>query len=168
MDTTPQDLREQAADLDRRASESFDRCDTDGFVSQWALGLTAQELRLQADIDEAGGVAEFLALFTVDGEWVPAKRIETQYGSRWMVLDRFGNRTGEFLPFLPKRRRTLADKGYLEGRVLRPAKATIVGSGHGLAGATSCRAARVPTDRDWDRPAEVVCTDRWADDDDLG
>lgn len=155
---TADELRAEAAAHEAEAHASFERCDTDGFLSQWASGLSASKARLQATIVENGGVADFLALFTVDGTWVPAKVIDGNYGPRWMVLDGEGRRTGTYLPYLPARRNTLASKGYLEGYVTRPAKADFVGRS-----STDVRAVKVATDRPWDAPLAIVSTDRWAD-----
>lgn len=141
-------LREEAAALEAAAEESFQRCDTDGFVSQWASGLTAQLKRAEAGLVEAGGVAEFAALFDAEtGERVPAKLIDGKFGLCWALVtpgtDRF---TGEFVSAFPKREATMARKGFREGHELAPAKAVIRGSGHGLAGATTCRVVTVRVD----------------------
>jgi hypothetical protein len=154
------ELREQANRHEAEARASFERCDTDGFLSQWASGLSAQKDRRQADIIEAGGVARFIALFDLNGNWVPAQMIDGKYGRSWMLLDAEGKRTGEYAPYLPKRRDTLAKRGYVEGYVMRPAKADIV-SGRG--GMASCRVVSVPLTRDWEPPVSVVSSDRWSD-----
>lgn len=58
---------EERAEASRRAKqESFDRCDTDGFVSQWASGVNAERDYKQIEILKNGGHAEFRVL--VDGE----------------------------------------------------------------------------------------------------
>jgi hypothetical protein len=160
---TPDELRQQAAQADQRAAESWERSDTDGFVSQWAHGMTADRDRLQARIIEEGdGTWTFPALFTTDGRFVPARVLEPRqygWGKRWMVLDASGRATGTFLPYQPKRRATLASKGYCEGIVRRPAMASIEGRGHGLSG--SAWVAIVPTDNPWDEPAAIITADRW-------
>ena len=38
---TAQEYRNEAAELHNRVEESFERCDTDGFLSQWANGISA-------------------------------------------------------------------------------------------------------------------------------
>lgn len=93
---TPEALRQQAAERDLSAAESFDRCDTDGYLSQWAATVTARKLRTQADLAEAGGRWEFPALFNLDGEQVPAKLVRTRYGMSWMLLDETGECIGWF------------------------------------------------------------------------
>lgn len=163
-------LRSKAAAHEQEAIDSFDRCDTDGFVSQWASGVCASEARLAATIVDNGGRDYFPALFTLDGEFVPAKAITFQskfsYGEerRWMVLDANGRSTGTFLPYWPKRRSTLAKRGYVEGWVVRYAEAFIDGRGHGLSG-TAWAAVR-PTDNPWEPPLAVCTTDRWTEKED--
>ena len=157
------ELRANAAASDAARAESFERCDTDGFVTQWALGLSAQKDRMQARIVEDGGLASFLTLFTVDGEWTPCKRIEGRYGPRWLVLDTEGNSTGVFLPYQPRKRSTLAAKGYCEGYGMFPAKADYWAppGARGLSGATSVRLVAVRTG-DWkEPPAEILSVDRF-------
>jgi hypothetical protein len=156
--TTATELRTEAARHYQDAADSFERCDTDGFLSQWASGQTARLRLLEADLVEAGGVSKFIALFTTEGQWVPAKVIDGKYGKSWMLLDAEGKRTGEYVPFLPKRRETLAKRGYCEGYVMRPARAEIVGTTY-----FNCRASAIPTDSDWDAPVSIVTPDRFAD-----
>lgn len=136
--TSPTTLREEAARHEQAAADSFDRCDTDGFLSQWASGITAQLKRREADVLEAGGVHEFACLTDLDGNWVPSKLIDGRYGLCWALLAEDGTFTGTFVSAFPKRAATLERKGYREGRGTWPAKAKIVGSGTGLSGAASC------------------------------
>lgn len=158
---TPADLRAEAAQHEQDARDSFDRCDTDGFLTQWASGLSAAKARRQATIVENGGTATFPAVFTVDGEWTPAQIIHTQYGARWMLLDSNGNRTGEYLPFHPVRRTTLAKRGYVEGYVTRPARADFADGGS----LTSVHVVDVPLTRPWEAPESIVTADRWVEED---
>ena len=141
------------------ARDSFERCDTDGFLNQWADRLAARKGALQAEIENNGGVAEFPALFTVAGEFVPAKIIVTKFGARWQVLTAEGKTTGEFLPFQPARRSTLANKGYTEGSVLRPAAAELAG---GQSGTSSVVVAAIAQDKPWEQPVKVIETDRFS------
>ena len=123
MNTNADQLRAQASAHDAEAHASFERCDTDGALSQWANGITARRLRLQADIEDNDGLWEFPALFDLDGNWVPAWVIDGRYGKCWMVLDEQGEATGEFVPYRPARKSTLEKRGYREGLVTRPATA---------------------------------------------
>ena len=158
------DLRTQAAECDKRAADSFERCDTDGFISQWADGIEASRLRYAAEIVENGGTSEFMALFTLDGQYVPARRCQSDrygWGDYWMVLDDEGKATGKFVTCCPTRRSTIAKKGYVEGYVREPAKAVIQGSGHGLSG--NAWAAVVPVNQPWEKCERTIVTaDRWA------
>lgn len=156
--TTPQELRAEAARHDQDARDSFDRCDTDGFLSQWASGLTARQRRMEADLLEHDNTAEFPALFRLDGTWVPAQVIDTKYGRSWMLLDEHGNRTGEYAPYRPARRTTMTKRGLLEGTVVRPAKVEMIGQS-----ITAVRPIIMPADRPWNAPLAIVTTDRWAD-----
>jgi len=79
--------RDEARGNDRDAQESYERCDTDGFLSQWAHGQMADRYYRAADILEAGGCAEFIALFDLEGNLVPAKYIQTRYGWSWALLE---------------------------------------------------------------------------------
>jgi hypothetical protein len=155
------ELEAQATAADKEAFDSFERCDTDGFLSQWALGLTAQEKRAQARILENGGKSEFPALLDLEGNLVPAKLIDTRYGRKFAVFAStedalaYGSNIIEWVnPFV--RPKTLEVKGYRLGRVLAKAKADIAGSGTGLAGAASCHVVVVRTDGGFDPDAEIT------------
>ena len=95
MEITAQGLRTEAARLEAQAHESFDRCDTDGCVSQWCDSWSARKQRTQAEIVEAGGVAIFSGLYQ-GARRVAAKEIRTQFGWCWLLRDdearRFGRR----------------------------------------------------------------------------
>lgn len=81
---TAEELDANAAEA--AAIESFKRSHTDGFMSQWAGGRSAEKHRLNADIARKGGKMEFKALFDLDGNLIAAKKIQTQYGSAWAIL----------------------------------------------------------------------------------
>jgi hypothetical protein len=128
-------LRAEAAQHESDAYESFERCDTDGALSQWASGLNAQLKRAQAAIAEAGGVAWFAALVDAEtGEWVPSKLIDGRYGTCWAILDETGTFIGEFVSAFPARESTMLRKGYRETEGLWPAAARLASNGTGLSG----------------------------------
>lgn len=140
-------LREEADHLDAKAEESFDRSDTDGFLSQWALNTCAAEKRLEAQIIEQGGQAEFPALFDkATGERVRAKLVDVpgyqgwNRVSKWIVLDR-NDKAVHWVPaFKAGPRSRLFQLGLEEGREMAPAKATLSGgNGRGLSGAVNVR-----------------------------
>lgn len=119
-------LRAIAVQRDREASDSFDRCDTDGALSQWANGINAEKYRLRADIAENGGMWPFSALFDLEGNLIPAREAYGEYGSFWSLLDENGNRTGQTLNESKAQndkvwRRNNAKKGFQVGSVLAPA-----------------------------------------------
>lgn len=124
---TPEALRQQAAERDLSAAESFDRCDTDGCMSQWASGITAREYELKATLAENGAVTQTAAVFDLDGNLVPAVWVEGTYGWSWMLLDADGRRDpslgkrGFFSPSQAAKDATRiannAKKGFYEGLV---------------------------------------------------
>lgn len=127
---TASDYRAEATQHEQNALDSFERCDTDGFLSQWASGLNAEKARVNARLAENGGKAEFPALFTLRGELVAAKLIPTQYGTAWGVLatDDPESEIVKWVGAFPARKSTMEKKGYREGRVLAPAYTKISGS----------------------------------------
>jgi hypothetical protein len=134
-DATATRLRDEAAALDAATAASFDRCDTDGFVTHWANDLNASLKRAKASIIEAGGVATFPALVDADtGEWVPSKLINGKYGTCWAILGPDGKFTGKFVTAFPKRESTMLRKGFRETEGVWPADARLDGSGTGLSG----------------------------------
>jgi hypothetical protein len=145
------DLRRQARESAQRARESWERSDTDGFVSQWASNITHDELMLKADLIEAGGSYERDLLFDLQGNLVLAKEIETRYGWAWMILDP-NNPTGPALGFFneskAQKRETKikndARKGYYVGRGMVKGYVKIIASGTGLSGAASARPGVLP------------------------
>lgn len=150
------DKRQRAADLDRAAQESFERSDTDGFLSQWAHGIRAQQLRAQADIDENGGRAQFPGLYEGDRR-VNAKLVDGRYGLVWLLGDEEAERFGRrFVPFDNShdavlfegsgRSRVQRDLGLVQRYELAPARAVIRSSGTGLAGAASAYVTVIRTD----------------------
>jgi hypothetical protein len=66
-------LRQEAVRAREREEESFQRCDTDGFLSQWALGIGAQERERQATLQDNGCLVIRPALADIEtGEIVAA------------------------------------------------------------------------------------------------
>ncbi len=131
-------LRAEATQHDRDAFDSFERCDTDGFLSQWASRLTADKKRLEADLIEAGGVMTILGPVTADGEPVRFKTVDTRYGRKWLVLDDNDDAVAWLDPYAVNLS-TYRKKGYNLGRYEVKAIAKIAGS-H----ATNCTAIITP------------------------
>jgi len=108
---TATELRARANAHDLAAEESFQRCDTDGFLTQWAHGINGQLDRAKANIAEAGGVWQFerTVLVTLDGEATDAREVKTKFGYRWRL-----DSVDKWLPVRPAREATLAKHGYRE------------------------------------------------------
>lgn len=145
------DLRRQAAESRKRAHESWERSDTDGFVSQWASNITSDELIMKAELIEAGGSYERDLLFDLEGNLILAKEIETRYGWTWMILNP-DNPKGQALGFFNEsktkspvtREKNNAAKGYYVGRGMVKGYVKIFASGTGLSGAASARPGIAP------------------------
>lgn len=71
----------------RAQAESFERSDTDGFLSQWASGLSAQESSAKAELAAAGGMIETQALFLLDGTVASTHETRGRYGYSWVLND---------------------------------------------------------------------------------
>ena len=140
------------AEAERRSEasrESFDRCDTDGFLSQWASDMTASKLRAEAKLVEAGGLAEFPGLFDVTtGERVPAVLVvsDGKWGRRysWRICDPKDGRglykwvNSRGVNAGKRAKANMEREGYVERMELARARVRIMGSGTGLSGAASC------------------------------
>jgi hypothetical protein len=147
-DTTlsPQEHLAKAKACEERAEESFQRCDTDGFLSQWASGMTAQLHRRQAAIAEAGGKAWFRCVVDADGNLVPAKHIRTRYGSKIAVfatLEDAQGRGGQVVKWISETERALAKHGLRWGQFQADAQAYMDGQGTGLSGTAWVATRRV-------------------------
>jgi hypothetical protein len=117
MTHTPAEWRAMAGQKRQDAEDSFERCDTDGFVSQWASGCMAQLYEYCAQIAENGGKASFPALFDLDGQPVNAKLVAGKWDWCWLLLDGNGKSLGKFVPHSPSKPSTLERRGYREGVV---------------------------------------------------
>jgi len=138
---TADDFRASAAEREKRAADSFERCDTDGFLSQWASGINAQLDRTKAGLIEDGKTALFDGLFEGDRR-VKAKIIRTQFGSCWLLhddeADLIERRGKKFLP-TGDNSRVLRDLGLRQAGERAPAWAAFGGEGRGLGSLTSVR-----------------------------
>lgn len=163
---TAEELRTEATTLDQRAADSFDRCDTDGFLSQWSDGITARLRRAEAEVAEQGGTAEFDALFDLDGNLVAAKLIDTRYGTSWGILATDDPRSEivAWVGAFPKRETTMTRKGYREGTVRAAAYAELwaPSSATGLGGCLNVSVVTRRKDGGFSRNVEVVSDGRTA------
>lgn len=73
----------------QESADSFERCDTDGFLSQWASDATARMYRTMAEVAAENNTAELAWPFVqTDAGWVPAddhRWVEGKYGSSVLV-----------------------------------------------------------------------------------
>lgn len=134
MSKTAEQYRADASAQRAEVQASWERSDTDGFLSQWAGGLNAQLSDQKATIAEQGGRGYFerTKLTSLDGtEIADARVVETRYGTKWRI-----DSTDQWLAYQPARESTLAKKGYreeTEGADLT-AVAFMDGKGKGLSG----------------------------------
>jgi hypothetical protein len=128
---TADQWRAMAVESNKRSAESFERCDTDGFLSQWASDTVAREYRAWADLAAENYQAEFPAIFDLDGKLMDARQVETRYGWAWAIslpgggtawFNESGARKGA------TRYRNDTGKGYRLGTVSREAYVVLEGS----------------------------------------
>lgn len=94
------EFEKQAINSLRKHDDSFDRCDTDGFLSQYSHQLHYQLYMAQAQIAEDGGLSPARRLFVKAGPEVEAKLIDGQYGPCWLLSDAEAEKYGRrFIPF---------------------------------------------------------------------
>ena len=155
-------LRDMADERRRRSEESFQRCDTDGFLSQWASDITARMFDLQAEVAESGGRWIFPGLYD-GGRRIAAKVIRVKcFNAPWKTERKWFLRDDEVATygrrFIPAGGNSRVRKGLgIEERdELAPAVAEIVGSGTGLSGAASCSAVVVRKGDEWGQDAVLV------------
>lgn len=137
--------KEKAHALAKRKADSFERCDTDGFLSQWADGLGSQREEVNAEIAAEGGYALFPCLFDkATGQPLRCAQKPSKFGgSYWLLGDEEAEKYGRrFVPF-GSRSRVQKDIGLYQGEVWQPAKADFMGTGTGLSG--RCWVAVFPT-----------------------
>jgi hypothetical protein len=136
------ELRGAANKQRRQKEESFERCDTDGFLSQWAHDICGHRDDLAAQVAEQGFTFFFPALFDLNGNLVAAKLIAVSskfhHGkdSMWGILENDDphSRVVNWIKARPARVSTIEKKGYREGMVAAPAKADIMGEKTAYAG----------------------------------
>jgi hypothetical protein len=162
---TAAEWREMAADSARRSFESFERCDTDGFLSQWALDSSAEGYRMRAQLAETGGTTRARALFDLDGNLIPSVHGWGQYGEYFAVLDNEERGWSRFVKPSQARseeteRKNNAAKGFYVGYVTTAAKVVMIGSGTGLSGCASARNAIVPQTYSTDKDTTLITAEQ--------
>jgi hypothetical protein len=146
---TAEQWRAESREMFAKREESYQRSDTDGFLSQWALGSLSQQYSLCAQLAEANGLTETRALFDLDGNLVPSIHGHGEYGEYFAVLDNDERGCRRF--FNPSKarndqiaRRNDAAKGFYVGLVKVAGKVELLGSGKGLSGCASAYNAIIP------------------------
>mgnify|MGYP003661643241 CR=1 FL=1 len=99
---TSEQYRARARECEAQARESFERCDTDGFRSQHALGLGARLNDLKADLTDAGCMCRWSGLYDGDRR-LRAKVITTRFGTAWLLDECEAEKYGrKFVPDGPR------------------------------------------------------------------
>ena len=122
LSKTPEQLREMAQGCYRSREDSWQRSDTDGFMTQWAMSVTARLYEFAADLASLGWQQEMDALFDLDGNLLDAVTGSGQYGPYWMIRNADGSRRFVNVSMARKadrRRKFYEGKGVRVGRVLR-------------------------------------------------
>jgi hypothetical protein len=151
--TAPKPTAEQIAKIEsleaeavralRLKEESWERSDTDGFLSQWANGMTADLNRKKIAILRNGGYARFPVLVDADGKVIATKIYSFanpyNYGTdyRWRLPAEVEAKAGRRWVPTGSKSRILKQLGLKEESRWFPAYAAIGGSGKGLSGCAS-------------------------------
>jgi hypothetical protein len=110
---------------------------------------------LLVEFSKTDGLIETSALFDLDGNWTPAKLVDSKYGWSWLVLDENGRSTGVFVPYASKKRETQAKRGFVEGKVRVSAQVALYGGFRPTAGIIPVNPLGT------EKPVVVVSTDRF-------
>jgi hypothetical protein len=134
----------EAARLAAKREESFNRCDTDGFLTQYFDGVKSAVNQIGARIARDGGLAVHPGLYDVaTGERVPAVLVEGRFGPQWQLCD---PATGRALPEWIADRRgpkaALAKRGWVVLGEWAKSEAKLCGEGCGLSGSVWSAAVR--------------------------
>ena len=156
--TTAKQHRENAAKHFKDEADSFERSDTDGFMSQWSSNINGRLELTRADIAEAGGTAQFAGLFEGDRR-VKAQQVSTRWGLAWVLhedeAELLSRRGKKFLPFNPKSR-VLRELGLRHGKEIAPAAASLDGEGRGLGSLHTVRVKVFRTGCKWGSDAREI------------
>ena len=149
MTTAQQHIDSASKHIDA-SYESFQRCDTDGFMSQWAHDVMAQVHLDKAKDIENGNMAMFGGLYDGDRR-VMAKIIDTKFGASWLLSDEEAAKYGrKFVP-VGTNSRVQKQLGLSERDEMAPAWVTTGG-----ASITSVRSIIFRTGDKWGSDA-VLC-----------
>lgn len=110
---TAEEYRAAAASSRKAEAESWERSDTDGYLSQWASSQMAHRYDRLAKIAEDGGKINVLALF-LNGTVASLDQRDGQYGFYWILNDaaeaEFGKRF-----FNPSKAKNATDRDKARG-----------------------------------------------------
>lgn len=129
MNATPSNLRTgdeyraAAASARKAEADSWERSDTDGFLSQWANRQMAASYDHLASVADNGGVMNTLALF-LDGELASTDQRDGAYGLYWVLNDAAAEKFGKrFFNGSKAKNATARDKarGFTYGYISAPA-----------------------------------------------
>ena len=140
-----QEYRDMASARHQASRDSFERSDTDGFLSQWASDSMGRKYSLCANLAETDGLWEVSALFNLDGTLASTHEYSGQYGMCWVLNDESAARFGKRFVNQPTARKaarrasTYAAKGFTVGSVVVAAHVETVGGGRGLGSLMSVR-----------------------------
>jgi hypothetical protein len=111
---TAEQYRALADEAHQRRIESFERCDTDGFLSQFALDIQVSEYMKWAHLAENDFQDTFETLADMDGNLVPCRFIKTQFGYAYGVYASFeeAQNCGKIIKWVGTGNRTAKNKGY--------------------------------------------------------
>jgi hypothetical protein len=126
---TAEQYRKMSDDAHQRKIESFERCDTDGFLSQFALDAMSSVYRAAADLVEQDWKDCWETLADMDGNLVPCREIETKYGMAYGVYASFedAQNYGEIIKWVGRGARAAKNKGYQIVVVRSEAKVEMAG-----------------------------------------
>lgn len=158
---TAAEYREEAKAHVKAESDSFDRCDTDGFVSQWCSGWSGRLANVKAAILDAGGTEEFVGLYEGDRR-VKAKMVKVynkfKFANelKWVVDD--ADPIAAERKWIPCGGRSRIQKklGLTERREVAKAWAAMGGSGTGMSGLTSLYVDVYRTGDPWGQDAVLA------------
>lgn len=111
---TAEQYRALAHQAHLRRIESFERCDTDGFLSQFALDIEINEYRAWATLAENDFQDTYETLADANGNLVPCRFIKTKFGFAYGVYATFedAQNCGEIIHWVGTSKRSAKNKGY--------------------------------------------------------
>ena len=126
----------------QNANDSFDRCDTDGFVSQWCSGISSRLDDLKADLADQGGMTVIdVVIDLATDKVVGVRKVRNDFGTS--IPCNINGKTVWINPYL-KRESSYTKKGVRMAFMHCYAKAETTGSGYGFSGLGSVGVSTIP------------------------